>query len=82
MSVFAHVLVDSSLFVKVMPLERLDLSLCVRERKKQRGRRYDSFISLLFQTSIRGQRRKTQVCVRASVRLNYNVLALHSFNLT
>lgn len=30
----ALVLADSSLFVEAMPLERLDLSLCVRERSE------------------------------------------------
>lgn len=36
MCVCAHLLADRSLFVEVMPLEKLDLSLCVGERERGR----------------------------------------------
>lgn len=62
-SVWSHVFADKSLFEEAMPLQRPDLSLCVRERKEED----DGFITPLFQTSISTlcQRRKTQlgVCV-------------------
>lgn len=51
----AHILAGRSIFV--LPMERLDISVCVREREKQRGWHGDSFISQVFQqTSIKGQR--------------------------